>query len=825
MRQSVIRLEEEEDMMGRGDDRGCGTEEKPCRKISSRKQQHQGGEGGESVVVVEDPLKIDLYNQAQKALCERSPFEDETEISRVCNLPFGLADFLSKASSNFSHHKKHKKSHSESSKKSSNTTSVSKVKNIWSDTEEYFRQVTFTDIQNLVSQYSNVTSQAYFTIPCLPNSVRNENVAAVSGLPDSVQNENVATVSGCNEVIEEEQVLKQEEPKEEVKEVEEAKEEVKEVKEEDNLVENEVKEAEILSKEEETEPLVTESSPWSVNGLEWLLGCRNKVVLTSERPSKKRKLLGSDAGLERLRVVCPSEGPVCHLCCLGDTGELMNSLLVCGSCKVSVHQKCYGVQEVPVGLWLCTWCTARGSSEADKDSKEVPPRPCILCPKSGGALKPVVRNAACKNVGSSEFAHLFCGLWMPDAYIEDIKKMEPIVNIGEINDLKKKLVCNICKVKCGACVRCSHGTCRTALHPICAREAKHKMEIWGKIGCDNVELRAFCSKHSGLVDVCNSQQSVNHTYAVGEGGSSISNRPTVLLVVNKSQNLKLGQKNDQKNGVLVTAADANSENLGNNEMSLGEDLSTRPSSKLRSECVEGHDGKNTFERGKIGKTNLSDSLDVVQALKKLVDEGKVIVSDVASEIGISSDTLTEILVGVNSISPDLGCKIIKWLRNHMFVSSPQPNLKVGGPDCPDTVSVAGLNCSTDVPFKSVPPRRRTKNNIRILMDNKVVCSSEERPLLQNGNGIVIDEAELNFVAPNGGVRDDDGGNSVVSHDGDCCFEDNGDMKKGLWPFGPISTGTASFHPFVYESFGRKSLPSCHANGDTCRKLVFVDGQF
>lgn len=30
------------------------------------------------------------------------------------------------------------------------------------------------------------------------------------------------------------------------------------------------------------------------------------------------------------------------------------------------------------------------------------------------------------------------------------------------------------------------GTCRSSFHPICAREAKHRMEIWGKIDSDNV---------------------------------------------------------------------------------------------------------------------------------------------------------------------------------------------------------------------------------------------------------------------------------------------------------------------------------------------------
>lgn len=35
------------------------------------------------------------------------------------------------------------------------------------------------------------------------------------------------------------------------------------------------------------------------------------------------------------------------------------------------------------------------------------------------------------------------------------------------------------------------GTCRTPFHPICARGAKHRMEIWGKTGFDNVSFFRF----------------------------------------------------------------------------------------------------------------------------------------------------------------------------------------------------------------------------------------------------------------------------------------------------------------------------------------------
>ncbi|KAL6313154.1 hypothetical protein AAG906_024586 [Vitis piasezkii] len=98
-----------------------------------------------------------------------------------------------------------------------------------------------------------------------------------------------------------------------------------------------------------------------------------------------------------------------------------------------------------------------------------------------------------------KFSNMFCTQWMLEVYAEDTRKMESLMNVDKGN--LEKLVCNVCKAKYGACVRCSNGTCRTSFHPMCAREARHRMEIWGKFGCDNLELRAFCLKHSKVQDV------------------------------------------------------------------------------------------------------------------------------------------------------------------------------------------------------------------------------------------------------------------------------------------------------------------------------------
>ncbi|CAK9176108.1 unnamed protein product [Ilex paraguariensis] len=51
----------------------------------------------------------------------------------------------------------------------------------------------------------------------------------------------------------------------------------------------------------------------------------------------------------------------------------------------------------------------------------------------------------------------FCCQWMPEVYVEDTRTMEPIVNLEGMKETRKKLICYLCKVKWGACVRCCDG--------------------------------------------------------------------------------------------------------------------------------------------------------------------------------------------------------------------------------------------------------------------------------------------------------------------------------------------------------------------------------
>ncbi|EYU22903.1 hypothetical protein MIMGU_mgv1a000270mg [Erythranthe guttata] len=435
-------------------------------------------------------FELDLFTQARKALSFRSPFDSEDSqvppafVSSANTLPSSVSHLLGRQADS---RKRHKKLHSGSDKKSS-TPGRPRVSNIWVEVEEYFRELTVEDVDQLhgASSIEVSSNEKCFLIPSLKNDDNSHyrydifnKILESACEKDSLNLGNSAPLNSNGELEFNEMAAQQDDGPHSM---------------DVDSVEVESRELEINEENNGEKILNTEKDSISFNGVEWLLGSRSKIYLASERPSKKRKLLGRDAGLEKLLVARPVEGveSVCHYCSYADTGNPLNLLIKCSSCGMVVHQRCYGVQEDVDGSWMCSWCKRKNVSDL------IPETPCLLCPKKGGALKPVEkRGSGSENEGSEvEFAHLFCCQWMPEVYMENTRTMEPVMNMDDLKDTRRKMICYLCKVKCGACVRCSNGSCRTSFHPICAREARHRMEIWGKLGSDEVELRAFCSKHS-----------------------------------------------------------------------------------------------------------------------------------------------------------------------------------------------------------------------------------------------------------------------------------------------------------------------------------------
>ncbi|KAK8705471.1 hypothetical protein V6N13_049073 [Hibiscus sabdariffa] len=712
-------------MMGRGADSGCGTEESPYRPISrvSSRSPVTHPETSEK----QCDIGVDFFSQARKVLSQRSPFDipegGSVEGSSVPTLPSGLASLLKQTDSR----KKHKKSHSGADKKSSKQGEKAREASIWVETEEYFRDLTLPDIDALsdITPFRSLTARKKcFMIPYVGNEpTGNLNL-------DAELDEKAGMISGGNFNGRNENGNIGEEGKEVVR-VEDGQ--LMEIDSGATQVQFSLKEAEVCF------------APDSTSSLGWVLGSRSRVLLTSERPSKKRKLVGEDAGLEKILITCPCDvnSPLCDFCCTGDTREESNRLIVCSSCKVAVHRMCYGVQNDVDSSWLCSWC-----KQGNDGNGMV--KPCVLCPKQGGALKPIQTKDG--NDESIEFAHLFCSQWVPEVYIEDLTKMEPIIIVGGINDTRKKLVCNVCKVKFGACVRCSHGTCRASFHPICAREARHRMEVWGRYGCDNIEMRVFCSKHSEIQD--NGSSSPHGELCASGTDSSITNQ-IPLQSTDKSQNLKISLSNGDKIAVDIKAPEDNSDKSGDGELQEIGLSDTISSARVALECGETQQigDMGLLDKSHDDELNPSKSLNFALILKKLIDRGKVNVKDVALEIGLSADSLSASLNN-DSLAPDLRCKIVKWLSTHAYIISSQKNLKVNikcllaskdetqATDISDDTMVSKSDIEDLVADKPMPPRIKTKTNVKFLRDNKVICSDE----IIDDIGVVMDEVSCGLLA-------------------------------------------------------------------------------
>ncbi|XP_042394539.1 uncharacterized protein LOC121985265 [Zingiber officinale] len=665
---------------------------------------------------------LDLFSQAQKALSVRCPFDGEESAPRVPTLPSRLASFLARASED---HKKQKKAAGENAEK---PAVHGKPLTVWDETEEYFRPLTLSDVDFLVLTLGlgpgSVAS--CLTMPVLGNWA--ELSEKVGELDASAPRLAFISLPGKEQEHSELQPMETEKVH--------AHENVPLAEADGRAVPGDCA---LLTEVEESD---------DTSSLHWLLGSKERFNLTSERPNKIRKLLGGDAGLDRLLLLPHSHSgaEICDVCCTAESRVKSNKLLHCHSCKALVHQKCYGVNEALNGLCICSWC-----KHLEKASKIIQGRPCFLCPREGGVMKELRIGTSLYPAGCGTFVHLFCALWTPEVYVEDTKAMQLVMNVGGIDDSRRRLVCNLCKVKHGVCVRCSYGTCRTAFHPMCARESKNQMEIWGKFECANVELRAFCSKHSTFLDAISVKDPNNLLMATDD--HSMIDKPSALIPsAKKLPKFQFTRKKRDKNTMKNEIAKFTSEKI--DQVEPGDQDAV--GSKLNPES--GPAGPTT-EMGSVGaidsETIKRSTPDVPAILRELIVLGKISAEDVASEMGISLGSLQAALVGeTTSFSPGLKLKIIKWLQNSIHVSALQPSklrnslpasseYKVTKVDSLNSVKekdyenrlvgakVTSIELSDAVLVKSLSPWRTTKSQMTVKNNDKTPILPS---VLENSNG-------------------------------------------------------------------------------------------
>lgn len=185
-----------------------------------------------------------------------------------------------------------------------------------------------------------------------------------------------------------------------------------------------------------------------------------------------------------------------------------------------MHQDCYGVRNVPKGDWYCNVCVNAGGAKAKgagkgkgkgaksisaKDAKgskgknkskdtsqPAKQKTCMVCDVSGGALKPVAG-------GKDRWCHLFCSNWMPETFVKDLKTMEPIGGVDNIDRERATLKCEVCaKPKgTGFPIQCDYGQCSVSYHPLCAALSGTRcMEIKSDMTKEGCTYKSYCLKHS-----------------------------------------------------------------------------------------------------------------------------------------------------------------------------------------------------------------------------------------------------------------------------------------------------------------------------------------
>ena len=207
---------------------------------------------------------------------------------------------------------------------------------------------------------------------------------------------------------------------------------------------------------------------------------------------------------------------ICSICNNGDIDH--NQLMFeCKSCKLTVHQNCYGIKNENIRNWICDPCK-------EMNKEEVLNLECILCPIKGGAMKKIdlpydshfyneimeYRKSNGKKIPfynshiiipldkyeniKCVWVHLSCALWNPNIEIGNYEEKKDIKNIDRIDYCKFDDLCNICNKKFyGPCLKCNYDICNFYFHPECARINHYCMEI--EAIEQDLKYNIYCFQH------------------------------------------------------------------------------------------------------------------------------------------------------------------------------------------------------------------------------------------------------------------------------------------------------------------------------------------
>ena len=214
-----------------------------------------------------------------------------------------------------------------------------------------------------------------------------------------------------------------------------------------------------------------------------------KELLVSEcksqeyKRSQKEFLLFFEANA--VEEVVDDEVPICLICAETDY-EDDDLILACNICGITVHMQCYGIL-AETTQWTCMSC------KSDSPYKKA----CALCPITEGVLKPTI-NFSSKNFPTHNnfpketriWCHVFCALYVEYSCIKDKSKIENI-DLTSIDRKKFQDICEICKTKNGACIKCNAIKCKKSFHPECAK----KLFLYTRNKTGYEDVNCYCELH------------------------------------------------------------------------------------------------------------------------------------------------------------------------------------------------------------------------------------------------------------------------------------------------------------------------------------------
>lgn len=208
---------------------------------------------------------------------------------------------------------------------------------------------------------------------------------------------------------------------------------------------------------------------------------------------QERNTLASERGSRRLCAICREggvfEGAAKAEGAMDTEDDCWDrpQLVQCKDCLVTVHRKCYGVQDGVDGKdWQCDRCRV---------TKEKYGKPrlvrCLLCPNVGGAFKQVHEQGS-----ADRWTHVQCALWIPEVEFKRPATVSEVSGLEMIGRDRWDLTCSVCRKKRktqarGACIQCSKSTCATAYHVTCAQEAGLHIRQSSPLEC----AESFCGTH------------------------------------------------------------------------------------------------------------------------------------------------------------------------------------------------------------------------------------------------------------------------------------------------------------------------------------------